>query len=242
MATRLACTLAAAALFSAAGYAHALTLDFDTDAQGNPILAGQFIDEEYADWGVHITAKNYNRCFDAAIAFDSLHPTGGDYDLRTDRWRYGQNNDEERGNVLILAENIRDRNRDGYVDNPDDEGGRHAGYFDFLFDQTISSGSLIMLDVDNRCEPGSVQFFLDGHLLDESYDFIALGDNSVQTLDWSGFTYDKMRVNLGGSGAVAQVDANANPVPEPVTAILVAGAVTSLTLRTTRRRRPEANE
>ncbi|GAB4194859.1 MAG: hypothetical protein Kow00105_09090 [Phycisphaeraceae bacterium] len=220
--------------------ANALTIDFDHDAQGDPILAGQFIEEEFADWGVHIRAHNYSRRHNAAIAFDSLNPTGGDYDLRTDDRRYGVNNDRERGMVLILAEDIRDRNRDGYVDDPDDEGRRPAGYFDFVFDQVMNSGSVVMLDIDNKCEPGSVSFYLGDSVLDQSFDFIALGDNSIQTLDWSGFEYDKMRINLGGSGAVAEV--SANPVPEPVTAVLTAGALTALGMRTTGRRRRKREE
>lgn len=218
-----------------AGPAHALTMDFDHDARGNVIKRGQFIDEEYADWGVHIRANNNARPFDAAIAFDSLNYTGGDNDLRTDSQRYGLNNDRERGMVLILAENIKDKNHDGYVDSPDDEGARPAGYFDFLFDTNVNAGGLVMLDVDNQQEPGSVQFFLDGSLLSQSFNFLALGDNSIQTLDWSGFEYDKMRINLGGSGAVAEVAAN--PIPEPVTVVLVAGAVAAAGIRASGRRR-----
>lgn len=217
------------------GPAHALTMDFDHDAQGNTIKRGQFIDEEYADWGVHIQAKNYARPFDAAITFDSLNHSGGDSDLRTDSQRYGLNNDRERGMVLILAENIKDKNKDGYVDNPDDEGERPAGYFDFLFDSHVNAGGLVMLDIDNHREPGSVQFFLDGSLLSQTFNFAALGDNSIQTLDWSGFEYDKMRINLGGSGAVVEV--TANPIPEPVTVVLVAGAVAAVGMRASGRRR-----
>lgn len=225
---------AAAAGLILAALAHALTMDFDRDARGNAILKGQFIDEEYADWGVHIRARNYARPFDAAIAFDSLNPTGGDGDLRTDSNRYGLNNDRERGMVMILAENIKDSNKDGYVDNPDDEGSRPAGYFDFVFDMVINAGSLVMLDVDNRNEPGSVRFYRNGSLLGQSFDFVALGDNSIQTLGWSGFEYDKMRINLGGSGAVAEV--TANPIPEPVTVVLVTAAVAAVGMRASGRR------
>lgn len=232
--------LAAATALGLAGSAEALTMDFDTDAMGNPILAGQHIDEEYAEWGVHISARNYNRRHDAAISFDTLNYTGGDRDLRTDSHRYGVNNDRELGMVMILAEDVKDRNHDGYVDDPDDEGGRRAGYFDFMFDYIIDSGSLVMLDVDNRCEPGSVQFYLDDTLLSQSFDFKALGDNSVQGVDWSGFEYNKMRINLGGSGAVAEV--NANPVPEPVTTVLVTGALVALGMRTSKRRRHDVEE
>ncbi len=233
--TTLGTLAAATAGLILTGPTHALTMDFDHDAQGNTIKRGQFIDEEYADWGVHIRANNFARPFDAAIAFDSQNYTGGDNDLRTDAQRYGLNNDRERGMVLILAENIKDKNKDGYADSPDDEGDRPAGYFDFLFDTNINAGGLVMLDVDNHREPGSVQFFLNGSLLGQSFNFVALGDNSIQALNWSGFEYDKMRIKLGGSGAVAEVAAN--PIPEPVTAVLVAGAVAAVGMRTSGRRR-----
>lgn len=233
-------TAATAGLLLTTAPANALIIDFDHDAKGNVIKRGQFIDEEYADWGVHIQARNYARPFDAAISFDSLNPTGGDTDLRTDSNRYGLNNDRERGMVLILAENIKDNNKDGYVDKPDDEGKRPVGYFDFLFDYRVNAGGLVMLDIDNHHEPGSVQFFLDGSLLSQSFNFQALGDNSIQTLDWSGFEYDKMRINLGGSGAVAEV--TANPIPEPVTVVLVAGAVAAVGMRTSGRRRHQGTD
>jgi hypothetical protein len=238
--TTLSMIAAAAGLILTYNPAHALTMDFDRDTGGNVIKRGQFIDEEYADWGVHITARNYSRPFDAAITFDTLKPTGGDTDLRTDSKRYGLNNDRERGMVLILAENIKDNNKDGYVDKPDDEGNRPAGYFDFMFDYRVNAGGLVMLDIDNYHEPGSVQFFLDGSLLSQSFNFVALGDNSIQALDWSGFEYDKMRINLGGSGAVAEV--TANPIPEPVTVVLVAGAVAAVGMRASGRRRHQDSD
>jgi len=211
------------------GSASALSIDFDLDAQGNPILAGQHIDDEYADWGVQISAVNLRRNHDAAIAFDTLNYTGGDRDLRTDSGRYGLNNNMERGNVMILAEDIVDANNDGYVDDPDDEGRRPAGYFDFMFDTIVHGGAVIMLDIDDRAEPGSIDFFRDGSMLDYSIDFAGLGDNSIEIIQFCGFDYDHMRINLGGSGAVAEV--HTTPVPEPVTAVLVPAAIAAVGMR-----------
>jgi len=234
----LLCT--AVASLGLTGTTHALTMDFDHDAMGNVIQAGQFIDEEYASWGVHIQTHNSSRQHDAAIAFDTLNYTGGDRDLRTDSGRYGVGNDQERGMVMIIAEDVVDQNNDGYVDDPDDEGRRPAGYFDFMFDMLIDGGGVVMLDIENQGEPGSVDFYLGGSLLGESINFQALGDNSIERLNWSGFEYDMMRVNLGGSGAVAEV--SANPVPEPVSALLVTGAIGALGLRTSGRRSGGRNE
>ena len=152
---------AAAVALGVTGSAEALTMDFDTDALGNPILAGQHIDDEYAEWGVQIKARNYRRWHDAAISFDTLNYTGGDRDLRTDSRRYGLNNNTELGMVMILAEDIVDRNRDGYVDDPDDEGRRPAGYFDITFENSQGGphlvrgiGDKLLLSLEGIFEPG----------------------------------------------------------------------------------------
>ena len=76
-------------IIAASGVQAVMTLDLETDAMGNSIVAGQIIDDEYSDWGVQIEAVNFNRPFYLAIAFDTLAPTGGGWDLHTDDGRYG---------------------------------------------------------------------------------------------------------------------------------------------------------
>lgn len=202
-------------------------LDFDTDANGNAIQAGQIIDEEYAPWGVHISTTNLQSSSDIGIAFDTENPTGGDYDLRTGAGAYGVGNDpsDPLGNALIIAEDSRDYNNDGLIDDPDDEGGRPAGYHTFLFDMDMLGGEVTLLDIEERY--GSIFFYLDGSLLSgQTVSIPNLGDNSRQTLAFSGFVFDQMRIFLKGSGAVDNV--TLVPTPEPSTMLLLGSATAAL--------------
>ena len=61
----------------------AILIDFDTDAAGSPIVAGQIIDDEYATLGVLIETMNLSVGPDLGVAFNSTIPTGGDTDLTT---------------------------------------------------------------------------------------------------------------------------------------------------------------
>lgn len=200
-----------------------ITLDFDTDANGNAIQAGQVIDNEYAPWGVHISTENFQKSFDLGIAFDSENPTGGDGDLRTGAGSYGIGNDpnDPLGNVLIISERSYDGNGDGLIDVPDDEGGQFAGYFQFDFDIAMLSGQVTLLDIEEH--GGGIRFYNNGSaLLAEDIYSAAIGDNSRQTLSFSGFEFDSMRIYLKGSGAVDNLVVV--PTPEPSTLLLLGSA------------------
>ena len=56
--SRLTCAFLLAFGFASSAAADVFTIDFDTDAMGNPIVLGQIIDDEYANWGVTISAKD----------------------------------------------------------------------------------------------------------------------------------------------------------------------------------------
>lgn len=119
-----------------------LVLNFDTDAAGQPIANGQFIDNEYAAWGIAVTAHNYNAGHpQVAITFDSDTPTGGingdgivDIDLGTPNLQFGGPGSSETGdgkepsnsvalhNLLTIPDNVVDTTpADGFVDDPNDE-------------------------------------------------------------------------------------------------------------------------
>ncbi len=179
----------------------AIVLDFE----GFP--AGTWMREQYSGLGVHITAKNLNSGHpDKAIIFDSAHPTGGDTDLETPG--YHPSNTVPYGKILILAENDRDNNHDGLVDDPDDEGGRPAGWIRFAFDARFSSGYIDMIDIE---EQGGTIAFKSGGDTVQTIGIPAVGDNSVQRIAWSGFEFDSMKVNLAGSAGIGAVSV----VPEP---------------------------
>jgi hypothetical protein len=207
---------------TAAAPAGVLTLDFETDAAGNPIQPGQFIDDEYAAWGVSISAQN-NRGPDAAITFDSANPTGGDPDLATPG--YHASNDRALGNILIIAEDVRDRNNDGYVDDPDDQAGRNPGYFSFLFDAPQYFGEATMVDIE---EGGSVELFnydfqTQSYTPVQTYAVAGQADNAMQTVSFMpGESFNAVRINMSGSGAVGELSVGGGTViPEPASVSLI---------------------
>lgn len=199
--------------------ANLLVMDFDNDAQGNTIQAGQFIDNEYAAWGVNITASNQYGP-DYAITFDTAHPTGNDPDLATP----GYNNSANLGNVLILPSYITDANNNGYVDDPNDQAGSNPGYFLFTFDDNQSGDvSIDFLDIEES--GGKVRFYLDGSFV-SSYNINLLGDNGFGSLALSNINYDQIKVSLAGSGAIDNVTFESSTVPEPASmSLLVVGAL-----------------
>lgn len=101
------------------------TIDFDSYAGDGKFKAGEYVEDQYEGVGISFSAENNKKGHpNQLIIFDSSNPTGGDTDLRTPG--AGTGNDSSMKNIAIIAENVRDTNRDGYVDNPDDEarGGR----------------------------------------------------------------------------------------------------------------------
>ena len=216
-----------------AASASTLLLDFDTDSYGNTIETGQFIDDEYANWGINITAYNQYGP-DYAITFDTANPTGGDTDLATP----GYNNSVDLDNVLILPTYITDSNSDGYVDDPNDQAGTDPGSITFTFDQDqYGSVSVGFLDIE---EGGTgIDLFLDGTRIG-SVGMHAVGDNGYDELNsWTFFRdlyFDSVVVNLSGSGAIGSVTFDSVTVPEPASATLLAIGALMIGMRPKRRR------
>jgi len=274
--THTACALLIALGLASPAFAITRVLDFDTDAAGNQIVAGQIIDDEYADWGINITVDNFSRTpagtidpnKDFGVAFDTQNPTGSDGDLQTPG--SGLNNNTALGNVLIIQENghpddsgdflgskrVKGWHQEangswdwGWYDRPyepDDEGSRPAGMFDFMFDAVQSAGRIDFLDIEQGGERGgTISFFNNGtELTSEQLSIADLGNNSFQSIDFSGFEYDRMMVRLAGSGAITEVSATSpdprsepTPIPEPVTGTLTLLGLGALAMRATQRRR-----
>jgi len=232
-------------LIGSVAFGEHIMMDFDFDADGNAIEGGQFLEDAYTGYGVDIVGVNFSGP-DYVLAFDSENPTGGDPDLATPG--YHPTNVTNFGNVLILAENVRDNNNDGLVDNPDDEAGRRAGYIDFLFEMPQHKAGIGLLDIDDGHNTSIELIHLGDVVL--TMDAAELGDNSYQWLNLTdNTTFDQIRVNLGGSGAITAV-ATATPdlppitgqsVPEPAT-LAVAGLGLLLMLGRSKRRGPESLE
>jgi len=194
-----------------------IVLDFDTDAAGNPIVAGQVIDTEYAGFGVTIGVTNLGGGPDLAVAFDSANPTGGDPDLETPNPAGHITNTVPYENVLIAQENGADANADGFLDAPfvpDDEAG--GAQFVFSLDFDAFGADITLLDIESS--GGTVKFFHNGSLV-QSISIPSVGDSSVQTVSLSGNPFfDTFVVNLPDSGAIGEVVLEA---PEPSTWLLM---------------------
>lgn len=210
-------------LLALMGQANAAVITFENLTHGEIVT-----DQYYADYGLTISANNLQRPFDIAAIFDSTLTGTRDSDLE-DPWKGGNiPSNTVLGNMLIIQENQIDRNEDGILDFPDDEGGRPAGSLYFDFEDMITSFGFDLIDVETPeigndrgyvatfhkegVEVGKVGFgdFIDP--LSSFYDpTVAYGDNFANTitpitalqLGVDGF--DFIEVNFGGSAAIDNI-------------------------------------
>lgn len=230
------CTNIGAAAFVAAVFvivsslpAGATVVDFNSLTIGS-VVAG----EDPA--GVTVSANPYsefvltcvnNGCGpNSVVVFDSENPTGGDADLGSPNIDFGGPgigwggsdrspgaNDRSWSNLLIIAENVVDKNRDGLVDDPDDEGG--GGVFVFDFQQAVAVLRVVLIDID--CDEWAVVRLYNTDGLVATLSAQALGSNSVQTLDGTAYLgIHRMEIELSSSGAVGEFEyvLDATPVAE----------------------------
>lgn len=193
-----------------------VVIDFETDALGAPVSAGQVIDDEYGLWGITVSAINDKSGHpDLAITFDSENPTGGDYDLGTPHTDFGGpgignggksgapgENSEPLGNVLIIAENDLDANNDGLIDTPDDEA--RGGLIDLVFAEPTYVEGFTLIDIDGNETNAKVELHGTGGLLG-THLAGALGNNSVEDrlVDTNNVT--RMKVFFEHSGAIDNI-------------------------------------
>ena len=194
-----------------------LTLDFEADGVGNPLEAGQIIDDEFAAFGIQVSAENYAPGHpDLAIIFDSANPTGGDDDLATPNPAGHPSNTVPYDNILILAENDIDLDGDGLIDNPDDEAHRPAGYLHFSLGGVYEAADFVFIDTEEA--GGTVEFFLSGGSVG-SVPIPAIPNAAVVPVSFSDADFDAFQVNLAGSGGLCQFEL----VPEPSSLLLLIG-------------------
>jgi hypothetical protein len=170
-----------------------VTIDFNTDAVGDPLAAGTIMTDQYAGLGLTISqiGRVGQPAFGAMI-FDSFNPTGGDEDLRT----------TDKGNVLIISE-------DGNSANPDDAW--FGGSFIFDFDYLVNDFQVTLLDMDE----GDALIF--GYRRGEDGSYQEVGRTTVEgrpgndgliseaDLLTNAGGFDRIEIKLDGSGAVTDL-------------------------------------
>jgi hypothetical protein len=197
----------------------ATVIDFNGLAAGT-VLAGEspsggaVSEKPFADFT--LSCINTGGGPNSLLLFDSQNPTGGDDDLGTPNvdfdgpgvgWggssgRPGEN-DTSWGNLVIVAENLKDCDDDGLVDDPDDEAG--GGVIIFEFERAVVVLRIVLVDIDYD-ESAEVRLY-DESGLAATLSAQALGNNSVQTLDGGAqLGIHRMEIELSSSGAVAEVE------------------------------------
>lgn len=187
------------------------TIDFETDALGNPLVKGQVIDNEFAGWGITVSATANPGGTGPAMIFDSAAPSGGDDDLGTPNQSFGGpgvgaggaagmpgENSVARGKILIISE-------DGSSSNPDDTG--NGGVIKFTFTQPLRVDQVQILDTDNDEAGGTIKAYnaTSGGTLLASADVLGLGDNSFQIVPVNATGVRRLEVTFPSSGAVPAI-------------------------------------
>jgi len=183
------------------------TFDFEMDGEGNPLVPGQIIDDEWANLGVTVlTPDPVNH---PLMIFDSGSPTGDAIDLGTPNSDFGGpglgagggflkpgRNGLPRGLVLIVSE-------DADPNDPDDK--NSGGTMNFVFNPPVQQVTEVhFLDLD-RDETGTVTAFAPdgGEILTRP--LLALGNNSFQAVPIGAFNVGRLRINMSSSGAVSGI-------------------------------------
>jgi hypothetical protein len=239
-ATSQACALL---VLTVASGSNALTIDFESLAHG------EVADGSYN--GVTISATNLNQDFNYAVGFDSNDPSTRDPDLQANpgdpRWSGGNIDDIDLGILLILQEN-RAGCSSGVCSKPDDEGQRPAGTLRFDFSISVREFGFDFVDLEGLGpESATIDFYGGGgsatldlalyfEMTSELYDpTLELGNNTANrfspiTAELLGLSeIDRIDFNLGGSGALDNLEFT--PVPEPSTALMLGIGLATLGAR-----------
>ncbi|MEM6749830.1 MAG: hypothetical protein AAGA57_00615 [Planctomycetota bacterium] len=243
----LASTLVAAGALTGVANAEMTHLDFDDMKHGELLKSNR-----YADQGVHIYTENYHSRHDYGAGFDTNERWTRDRDLQSP-FDHGNAKNKDFGTALIIQENVYWNWKEGVFSHPDDQAGSPAGHFVFDFKVPVSHFGLSVIDIDSKKEAKKgyilsiergekkvgVSFADFADMSSKWYDpTVKYGNNSANTLPMLSASdlgldgIDRVKVVMGGSGAIDHVKFKA--VPSPTAAI---GGLGMLGLAAARRRR-----
>ncbi len=193
-------------------------LDFETDAMGNALSRGQFINDEWAAFGIHVTTNDPGK--HPAMIFDSAKPTGYDVDLGTPNQDFGGpgrgsgggegqpgENRFPLGKVLIITEDLDQNDPDDYY---------AGGTFIFTFDEPTKVHTVQLLDIDTNETTVKIAAYDQagnklGYVKAQPY-----GNNSVQVVPVNRENVSRLEIHLQSSGAVAAISfCDDPPTPQP---------------------------
>ena len=241
---------AAAVVVVAAGAGTSFGANVSGTLTFNSFSTGQKIDTEYVgEWGVTVSARNTAGGPNVATLYNSGSTTGTDANL-TAPFDRGNIAGKSLSKLLVVAANDTDANNDGKIDNPDDAA---SGSLTFDFANPIMCFGFDLVNVNGITSTSgskgyNVQFFDGSNLVgtvgfdqfvtkgnpffDSTIQFGANSANRVQAILATRFgatQYTRAVLNLGGAGAVDNV--NWKFVPEPTGLALLGLAAPVLMLR-----------
>lgn len=238
------------------GTAHALfTVNFDADGNGDDVVHGQIIDDEYtlANGGIvdggtggvvgmTVSAANGGGGPDLGVAFDTALTGTEDPDLQdpftvpTDPSLESDSSLTNPGNILIVQENSTGCTSDGVCDLPDDEGGG-SNTFTFTFSDAVTLFSVDVFDVDgtpdNQME--TVDFVLRdsaGASIFETTNLGTGGNNTAARVEFGTgiMNVAVLEATFSSSGALSNIHGEVPPNGTPPTSVSAPGSLALLAL------------
>jgi hypothetical protein len=238
-----------AATSARAGAPGGTMLDF------NSMPAGTIVDNQFSGQGVRISVQRTSPGPAVATLYNTRRTGEPDPDLQIPFAGGNLGTNGPGGNILIIPENNTDTNKDGLIDQPNDEGDRPAGQFTFDFTRPVDTFGFDLVDVDGPAEFNKnagyfASFYLNGSLearvgfgsfIDPTSPFydasVHYGDNTANRIRpisarSVGMPYfDRVVLNFGGSGGTDNIIFTPVAVPEPGALALLGLAIPALLRR-----------
>lgn len=171
------------------------------------LAAGTILGEQYASYGLHISAIGNGEHPQAAIVFDSDATGSNDPDLEVGI-----------GNISILARDLEDENADGLVDFPDEN--NSGGAQIFTFDHPVNVGSFLFIDKDHGTPEHAIAYDASDDVI-KSVEIPVGGNGSVQTINVDADDVRRLEIVYRDSGGLTGIEiscpgvATVTPTPSP---------------------------